>query len=144
MKRILRHHKGQTIVEALIAFVIIAISAVALIKFQNYLSYTNSLAQQKSEATLLAIKQIETLRDFQVLNNRSGYTSYQGITSGSSTITVNNTSYSITWTITAFTNPTYKLADVTTSWTDRSNILQSVRLTTDISGIDPAYSSSIM
>lgn len=136
--------QGQTIVEALVAFVIIAISAVALIRFQNYLSYDNSLSQQKSEATLLAIKQIETLRDFQVLNNKTGFTSYQSIGNGSATTTVNNTSYTLTWTVTTSSAPMYKVINVTTSWTDRANSAQSVTLTTNVAGIDPAYSSSVM
>lgn len=142
--RIIPSIKGQTIVEALVTFVIIAIAAVALIKFQNYLLYDNSLAQQKSEATILAVKETETLRDFQVLNNQSGYTSYQSIASGNTTTTVNNTSYTVTWTVTSNSNPTYKVIDVTTSWTDRYNGAQSIRITTDVAGIDPSYSSSVM
>lgn len=140
----IKHLKGQTIIEALIAFAIIAISAVALIKFQQYLSHDSSLAEQKSEATLLAIKQIETLRDFQVLNNKTGFTSYQSIATGTSTSTVNNTNYTLNWTVTANTSPMYKTINVVTSWTDRTNSTQSVTLSTNIAGIDPAYSSSVM
>lgn len=136
--------RGQTLIEVMIAMLFIAIAAVALIRFQNYLAYDNSLAQQMNEAKILAVKEIETLRNFQVLNNTSGYTSYQGIASGSSTSTGSTATYTVTWTVTSHTNPTYKNVDVSVSWTDRYNNNQSVQLSTDIAGIDPQNSSSIM
>jgi Tfp pilus assembly protein PilV len=135
---------GQTLIEALITVVFISFCVIALIRFQNYLTYDNSLAQQKSEATILAAKQIEQLRTFEVLNTTSGYTAYQSIASGSSTSTGTNATYTITWTVTANTNPTYKNASVTVSWTDRQNNAQSVQLVSHISGIDPPNSASIM
>ena len=139
-----KKHNGQTLVEVMITVVFIAVSAVALIRLQNTLAYDNSYAQQKSEALILATKQMETLRDYQVLNNTSGYTSYQSIASGSSTVTGVNASYSLTWTVSSHTNPTYKTLDVTVSWTDRYNNAQSVQLTSNVAGLDPTNSSNIM
>lgn len=136
--------KGQTLVETLVTVVFIAMAVLALIGFQNYLAYDNSLAQQRADATQLAEGQIETLKDFHVLNNTSGYTSYQGITSGSRTVTGTTTTFTITWTVTAFTNPTYKNIDVNVTWTDRNGASQSVRLITNVAGIDPSTSSTIM
>lgn len=135
---------GQTLIEVLVTLLFISVSVIALIKFQNYMAYANSLAQQKSEATILAEKQIETLRDFQVLNNTGGYTSYQSIVTGSSTVTGANASYALAWTVTPYTNPTYKTIDITVSWTDRYNASQSVRLISTVAGIDPGNSSSII
>lgn len=138
------HDKGQTLIEVMITLLFIAISVISLIRFQNYLAYDNSLAQQKGDATVLAQSTIETLRDFQVLNNTGGYTSYQGITSGSSTVTGTTASYTVTWTITTTANPSYKRIDVTVAWTDRNNNAQSIRLISNVAGIEPANSASVM
>lgn len=144
MRHTLNGTSGQTLIETLVTLLFIAISVIALIRFQNYLAYDTSLAQQKAEATILALKEIETLRDFQVLNNTSGYTSYQSIASGSSSTTGANATYTITWTVSSYTNPTYKNIDVTVTWTDRYNNSQSVELVTNVAGIDPSTSSTIM
>lgn len=135
---------GQTLIETLVTLVFISIGVIALIRFQNYLSYDTSLSQQKADATILAQSTIETLRDYQVLNNTSGYTSYQSISSGSSTVTGVTTTYTVSWTITSTTNPTYKSIDVTVSWTDRRGTAQSVRLISNVAGIEPANSAAVM
>lgn len=143
MKR-LHHGKGQTLIEALVTLVFIAIGVIALIRFQNYLSYDNSLSQQKGNATILAQSKMESLIDFQVLNNTSGYTSYQSIASGSSTSAGTTTTYTITWTVTTNTNPDYKTITVTVSWTDRRNTAQSVTLVSRVAGIQPSNSAAVM
>lgn len=140
----MRNKHGQTLIETLVTLVFIAIGVIALIRFQNYLSYDNSLSQQKADATTIAQSQIETLRDYQVLNNTSGYSSYQNIASGSSTVAGATTTYTVTWTITSATNPTYKSIDVTVSWTDRRGTAQSVRLNSNVAGVEPANSAAVM
>lgn len=142
-KRCLKQ-QGQTLIEALVTILVIALGVIALIRFQSYLAYDNSLAQQKAEATFLALQKIEVLRDFQVLTNTAGYTSYQSIASGTGTSTGVNTTYNLSWTVTTNNNPDYKKIDVTVSWTDRYNNSQSVELVTDVAGIDPANSSAVM
>ncbi len=139
-----RRIKGQTLIEVMISLLFITVSAIALVRFQNYLAYDTSLVQQKAEAMLLAVSKIETLTNFQVLNNTSGYTSYQGIASGTTSHAGNTAVYTITTTVTTYTNPTYKNVSVTVSWTDRYGGTQSIQHVTNIAGIDPQYSSVIM
>lgn len=136
--------KGMTLIELMVTVLFVAICAIALVRFQSYLQYDNNLVQQKNEALIQAEKKLEILKDFQVLNNTAGYTSYQGIASGTSTSTGTNTSYSLNWTATTHTNPDYKNLDITVSWTDRYGSTQSVRLISNIAGIDPTNSSIIM
>ncbi len=136
--------KGQTLIEVMISLLFITVSAIALVRFQNYLAYDTSLVQQKADAMLLAVSKIETLTDFQVLNNTSGYTSYQSIASGTTSSTGNTAVYTITTTVTAYINPTYKNVSVTVLWTDRNGGVQSIQHVTNIAGIDPQYSSVIM
>lgn len=136
--------QGQTLVETLITVLFIGLGVLALIRFQNYLNYDSSLAQQRSTAARLAESQLETIKDFHVLNNTTGYTSYQSITTGSSTVTGTTATYTVSWTVTPFTNPTYKNVDINVTWTDRNGSNQSVRLVTNIAGVDPGNSAAIM
>jgi len=133
--------KGQGLIEMLLIFLFIGISVVAILRFQNYLAYSTNLTQQQSDANLIAASQIETLRNYSVLNTTSGYTAYQGIANGTSSTTVGNTTYSVSWTVTTFTNPNYKVIDVTVTWTDRYGASQSINLATRIGSIDPSASA---
>lgn len=139
----MKNRRGQTLIESLMALLFIGISVVALIRFQNYLAYDNSLSQQYGTATMLALSEIESLRDFQVLNTTAGYTAYQDIVSRSSTFSGTTASYTITSTVSAFTNPTYKAIDVTVSWNDRYGTARSVRQITDVAGIEPQLSAAV-
>ncbi|MDR3476519.1 MAG: hypothetical protein P4M14_00630 [Gammaproteobacteria bacterium] len=132
---------GQGLIEVLMTLLIIVGSVLALLKFQNYLAYSNSLAYQQATATQLAVNQIETLRDYSAL---SGTNSYANIASGNSTITNSGATFTVTWTVTPFTNPTYKTLDVVVTWTDRYGVAQSRRLTSMVAQIDPSYSATIM
>lgn len=135
---------GLTLIETLLTIVFISMTVISLIRFQNYLSYDSSLAQQTADAVNLAESRIETLRDFQVLNATSGYTDYNAMSSGSSVTTGATCTYTTTWTVTSTTNPTYKTIDVTVSWTDRRGTAQSVRLISRAAGIQPANSATVM
>ncbi len=135
---------GQTLIEALVTLVFITVSVIALIRFQNYLAYDTSVAQQTNTARLLAVSQIETLRDYQVINNTPGYTSYQSIASGSGTASSDGTNYTITYTVTTYTNPNYKNLDVSVTWTSRYGTSQSVRLISNVAQLDPQDSAAIM
>ncbi|MHB1948174.1 MAG: hypothetical protein ACYCQI_08680 [Gammaproteobacteria bacterium] len=137
-------NRGQTFLEVLVTVLFISFSVIALIRFQTYLAYDNSLAQQKSEAIILASQELEQLRTYQTLNNISGYTSYQSIATGNSSVTGSNATYAVSWVVTSYTNPTYKTANVTVSWTDRYNNAQSIQMVSDIPGIDPPNSATIM
>lgn len=135
---------GQTLVEALVTVVIVALGVIALVRFQNYLSYDNSVAQQTSQAQIIAQSTIENIRNFQVLNNTSGYTSYASISSGTSSVTGVSATYTVTWTVNTFTNPSYKRITVVVAWTDRRGTAQSVTLISNIAGIEPANSAAVM
>lgn len=140
-----KKHKGQGLIESIIALLIISGGVVALIQFEHNLSYGNTLSQQQAEATILATSKIESMRNFGVINNTSGYTSYQSIAAGTSTSNGLNTTYTLTWTVTtSATTPTYKTVDLTTSWTDINGGAQSIELTTIITGIDPSLQASVI
>jgi Tfp pilus assembly protein PilV len=140
----LKNHSGQGLIESLIAMLIIFGTIVALMSFQATLAYNDNVSAQQTDATILAVNELENLRDFQVLNVQAGYAAYTNIASGTSTSTGASATYTIVWTVTAFTNPTYKNISVTVTWTDRRSISHSVNMVTNVAGIDPSTSSSVM
>lgn len=136
--------KGQGLIETLMVMLIIFGTIIALMNFQTNLAYTNILNQQRSDATILGLSELETLRDFQVINTQSPYIAYQGIVSGTSTSTGVNTTYTLTWTVTSTATPTYDTINMVVTWTDPRGVGQSVSLSTIVGSIEPAYSSTIM
>lgn len=136
-----RKINGQGLIEVMMTLLIIAVSILALLRFQNYLAYSNNLTNQKSIAYQLALTEIETLRDYSAL---TGANSYANIASGSSSQTLAGATFTITWTVTANVNPTYKKIDVNVTWTDQYGGSQSTRLISDVSQTDPSFSSTIM
>lgn len=137
-------HSGQGLIEVLIILLFVGASITAILTFQSYLSYSNSLARQQADATLLATSQMETWRDFSVLNVTAGYTAYQSIVTGSVVSTVGNTSYTTTSTITTNASPNYKTAVIVVSWTDQYGNAQSITLVSDIGSLDPGIPASFM
>jgi type IV pilus assembly protein PilV len=137
--------KGFTLIETLITLALISFGVIGIIRLQNYLAYDTSVFQQKNEALVLAVKQIETLRDFPVIKTTSGYTySYQTIASSVVSVSGKTATFTVTTTVTSFLNPTYKNIDVTVSWSDRYNASQSVRMVSIVASVDPSYSAVIM
>jgi Tfp pilus assembly protein PilV len=140
----MQRNLGQTLIEVLITLVFIAVSVIAMIRFQNYLAYNNGLSQQKANAVQIAQSKMSSLQDFQVLNTTSGYTAYQDIVSGSSTVAGTTTNYTMTWTVTTFASPSYKQISIVVTWLDRYNVSQSITLVRNIAGLQPANSGSVM
>jgi Tfp pilus assembly protein PilV len=135
---------GQGLIEILIVCVLVTIACLSLMKFQAALSYKDSLALQRSDATILALNQLEELRDYQVLTTQTPYTAYSDIASGSATSTGVNTTYTITWTVTTVASPSYKVLNVAVTWQDKLNTTQTVTLTTNVAGGQPVFSATVL
>jgi Tfp pilus assembly protein PilV len=142
--QLLKQQKGQGLLESLIAMLLIFAVVVALLSFETTLAYHDSLISQQNDATQLAVTTLENLRDYQVLSPQNPYTAYSAIASGTSTSVGLNTTFTITWTVTAFVNPTYKTLSVAVTWTDRRGVAQTIRMASNIAGVDPTTSSSVM
>jgi Tfp pilus assembly protein PilV len=140
----LKNLSGEGLIESLICMLLIFGSIIALMSFQSNIAYNDDVSAQTTDAVMFAINELENLRDFQVLNTTPGYTAYTSIVSSSGSSTGMNTTYTLVWTVTANTNPTYKNINVTVSWTDRRSVSHTVKMSTDVAGIDPSYSSSVM
>jgi len=137
----LKKQKGIGLIETVVTMLIIAGAAIALLRFQLYLSYSNNVTQQQSTAIQLALSKIETLRDFSIM---VGVGSYANIASGTSNTVANNTTYTLTWTITTSVTPSYKAINVAVTWTDSTGTANTITETTNVAGIDPSFSGVVM
>jgi Tfp pilus assembly protein PilE len=135
---------GQGLIETLMIAVLLGFSALAFISFQSYLAYSTEVTHQAAEANLIAKANLETLRYFSVINTTSGYNAYQSIATSSQLTTVDNTTYTLSSTVTTTATPAYKNIQLTVSWTDRRGNAQTVVLVTNIAGLDPGSAGSFM
>ena len=131
--------RGFTIVEALVALVVIAFGMLAIVGFQLNVSRNSDVARQRAEAVRLAQDRLEELRAFQRVTTLVGERAYNDIVSEVSTNvtpTNSNTTYSRTTTVT--TAGELKLVTVSVAWVDRANETYTVSLNTVISESDPS------
>lgn len=135
-------HQGFTLVEILITLAIFSFAFIALAAFQKNLIQADNLAFDRQEAAHLAEKKIEELKGFGLLVGAGGVAGYDQIASGASTVSGIHTTYSLVWTVTPYTSPVYKKVHVVVSWNDLAGVPQSINLTSQIAGVDPAASST--
>ena len=152
--------KGFSLVEVMIAVLVLGVGILAVSKLQGNLIKSGSLGNERSIAATLAGRKLDDLR----YPNTSDYITYfttintnQGgvIPSGSSTI--GNTEYELSWIVSTFrytsinTSPSttmytnigadFKQVAVTVAWTDATGTAQSVVINSVIDNDNPAFSS---
>lgn len=135
---------GGTLVEVLIALLIVAVGLFALISFQAELLRERGLISQKEVALNLAQDKIHALRNYTILSHPpAGPFAYDDIIDGTSSTTTSGALFTTTWTVTDLTNPVRKSVNVVVSWTDPVNVGQTITLSTIINKIDPALSGKV-
>ena len=148
-RRVLRE-SGFTLVEALIALLVMAFGMLAVAGFQATLSGNSDLAKQRSEAVRLAQLKIEDLRSFAYVTATTGQADYTdavtnttGETISASSTYFTNTEFTRKWWVTSNGSTTAVATDlqkwikVEVSWLDRTNTSQSVTLVSVMSRSDP-------
>lgn len=140
----MKKQKGVSLIEILIALIILATGVVTLMKLQGDLIRGRGLTGQQSQALMIMQNKIDELRNYQVLTTTTGYTAYDDIVSGSSVVTGDTTNYNLAWTVTDQTNPDRKEVQITATWTDASNATQTLTLDTMIGRVDPTVSGVLM
>lgn len=130
---LLRHRQsGFTLLEVLIAVIIIGFGVVAIGKFFSVSMLNSGFVRQQTIALSLADSKIEELRAYDSL------TAYDAI----STAVETDGDYTINWSITP--SPTnigyigkYKEIDVTVAWTDLQGVARNIDATSIIGASDP-------
>jgi len=141
-----KRQQGFTVIEALVALLVVSLGMLGIVGFQLTLSLNSDVAKQRTEATRLAQEKIEQLRYF---NSLTLYAS--SLASGSENISAttagSNTSFTRTWNVStisgASTPETGRNILVTVTWTDRANNTQTVQLLSAISATDPSTNGSL-
>ena len=141
---------GFTLIEALIAMLVLAFGLLAVAGLQSTLAHSSDVAKQRTEATRLAQAKIEELRSYQQLVAAPGMVAYADIVGSSDTpATTTNTTFERSWTVTDDDALTQKMLRVTVKWADRQqdpldpNQRQSVTLSSVISKSNPAAAGTL-
>ena len=133
--------QGFTLIEALVAFAVLAIGMVALAKFQANIMVWNARAKSQTAAIDLAEEKIEQLRNFADL---SEFWLLAGGSDAPEQMEGCNARFLREWTVAESVDPSYKLVSVTVNWTCIEGSHRSVRLTTHISKVDPVESGKLL
>jgi Tfp pilus assembly protein PilV len=127
----LRREGGFTIIEALVALLIMTFGMLAISGMQMTLSQNSDISKQRTEATRLANEKMEQLRAY------TSIAEWNALASGSDNITT-NTHYTRTWTIVGSNTNTYRPVTVNVSWLDRTGDPQGITLQSVISQTNPS------
>jgi prepilin-type N-terminal cleavage/methylation domain-containing protein len=120
-----RSARGFTLVEALVALVVLAFGMMALAGFQTSLSRNSDIAKQRTEATRLAQQKMEELRSLAWADLAGG--------SDSPAPVGGNTSYVRSWDLSAPSQDPWRSVSVTVRWNDRAGEVNTVNLNSAIS-----------
>ena len=120
---------GFTLIEALIALLVMAFGMLAIAGFQINLSRNSDVAKQRAEATRLGQEQIEQLRSF------ATFAGYGALTSGNDNVSTNAT-FARSWTFSGTAADPQRTLTVNVGWTDRANEAQTISLFTVIAEAD--------
>lgn len=139
--------RGFALLEALVAFAVLAFGMLALVSMQSTLWRGSDVAKQRTEAMRLAQEKIEELRSYTGI--ASGTINWNSLASGSDTISgytvagipqSTNTTFSRSWTVGGTTADAQRPVTVNVSWTDRAGEAQQVSISSVIAKVDPADS----
>ena len=143
--------RGFTLVEALVAMMVMAFGMLALVSMQTLLSRNADAARQRTEAIRFAQREIEQMRAYPQIST-NGSNAWADLASSSSALSITpnstvmdtltvkgGTTYQMTWSLSGSSSDMLRTAAITTSWTDRANQSQSVTLTSVIAQMDPQY-----
>ena len=143
-----RRQRGISLVEALIAFLVLTLGMLAIVRVQTHLRLNAEIARQRSEAVRLAQADIESLRAFAVLSAAPGAHTFEAIASDSRTVDasggyLSNTAYQLDRQVVAGGSLQAREIRVAVGWTDRRGDTQQVALVSVIAGIAPAYGGAL-
>jgi len=133
MKKFL-HKKiaGFSLIEALIAALVVGLGMLGLAKLQGHLFQGNSVSRMQTNAVNSAQEKIEDLRDDE----------WSSLADGSDTITGANANFTRTWSISDCVPSSFKCKQVSVvmAWTDNNGVQQQIQLDSKIGNLQPVNS----
>lgn len=141
-----KRHRGVSLVEALVALVVMAFGMLSLVNVQSTMRLSVDMAEQRTAATHIATEEIENLRLFNAV--QTGNPAWDHIASRTvdpypQANGAGNTNYRLVRTVSTAADTSQKIVTVQVLWTDRTGSEQSVRIDTVVAGIDPALSGLV-
>ncbi len=143
-----RRQSGVTLMEALVALVIMAIGAASVVGMQGTLRMTGDVAKQRAEAVRLAQQSLERWRGFVGFTADGAKTDWGDIvTTGAESIVGTNATFQRTISVASAAmgadGARSKAVKVTVSWQDRTGQTQSVALNSMIAGTAPELGGAL-
>jgi prepilin-type N-terminal cleavage/methylation domain-containing protein len=132
--------RGFTLVEALVALLVMSFGMLALSGMQLSLSRNADIAKQRVEAMRIAQERIETARSYTSLTAAAGidWTNLVADVAAPATVTANtNATFNVVVTAGGLVTDAARTLQVAVNWTDRAGAPQSVSLVTVVSKNDP-------
>jgi len=131
-----RHtQRGVTLIEALIAFLVLSLGVLGMAKMQSALRHNADIARQRSEAVRLAQQEMESLRALPAAASASFTVAPDSSRAG-------NTRYRVDRSVSA--DGAMQAADVLVTWTDRAGADQHLALRSIIATTPPALSAALV
>lgn len=131
--------RGVSLLEALLAFLTLSLGMLALSRLQTDLRASADAARERSEAVRLAQVDVEALRSFA---DSAGWNAIADATVDV-TPAASSTAYTLQRVVQTRFDPAIKAVQVTLHWNDRQGTAQQWRLSTLITGHDPALSGAL-
>jgi type IV pilus modification protein PilV len=143
-----RSQRGTTLLEGMVAFLVLSLGMLSVVRVQTQLRLNSDVARQRSEAVRLAQEDLEKMRAFSSIAIRAGANAYAGLATGASSIDASsgqpsNTTYALKREVSDTDVPNAKAATVSVAWDDRNGTQQRVVLNSVISASDPAYAGAL-
>jgi type IV pilus modification protein PilV len=138
--------RGVSLIEALVALVVIAVGMLSLAQVQVQLRANADFSRQRAEAVRLAQEDMEHWRAFSAMATAAGSVAYADIASQASAalVTANaNTPFSLRRDVVSHSDPEYKTMKVTVTWPDRAGATQTVSIESLISRTNPALAAQL-
>lgn len=139
--------QGIFLIEAMVALLVLAVGLVAVVKFESTLAASGSVAKQRTEATMLAQREIENLRAFVNLAAYDAYFAAGSPATISRSATGENASYTITATLVDHNLAVagrHANVDVKVAWADQKGQPQEVHLVSSFARIAVANSGELL
>jgi len=140
--------RGVSLVESLVAFVVLALGTAAAAHLQSQLRLAGDVARERSEAMRFGQAESEDMRSFAALDGAPGQRSFTGIVTGDASVAAASSpaahaDYRIERRVDDLAFGAAKSTRVAVRWRDRGGNERELMLHSFIAGIAPAYSGSL-